>query len=111
MYLTMRRYEGIDKLRSDEVTSKIGESLMPSLTRLPGFGAHYLVDTGEGILTSVGIFENEKEAHESTRIAATWVREQKLESALPNAPRITTGPVIAHESHAATATNGAPVRV
>ena len=107
MYLTMRRYEGIDKQRSDEVTKKIGESL----TRLPGFGGHYLVDAGEGILTSVGIFANEKEAHESTRIAATWVRDQKLEPALPNAPRITTGPVIAHESHAATATNGAPVRV
>jgi len=33
----------------------------------------------EGLVTSVRLFENAKEAYESTRIAARWVHDQKLE--------------------------------
>jgi hypothetical protein len=106
MYATVRRYEGIDKVRSEEITRKVGESLVPSLSRLPGFGGYYLIDAGGGVLTSVGLFESSKEAHESTRIAARWIREQKLEAALPNTPTITAGPVIAHESSGAAVTTG-----
>jgi hypothetical protein len=108
MYATVRRYEGIDKVRSGEVTRKVGESLLPSLSKLPGFGGYYLIDAGEGVFTSVGLFENSKEAHESTRIAARWVREQELESMLPNTPKVTAGPVIAHESCGAHVTSGVP---
>ena len=111
MYATVRRYEGIDLVRSEEITRKVGESLLPSLSRLPGFGGYYLIDAGAGVLTSVSVFESSKEAHESTRIAARWVREQKLEAALPNTPKITAGPVIAHESSGAAAMTGAPALV
>jgi hypothetical protein len=108
MYATVRRYEGIDKVRSEEVTRKVSESLLPSLSRLPGFGGYYLIDAGEGVFTSVGLFENAEQAHESTRTAARWVREQKLQSALPNTPKVTAGPVIAHEWCGAAVTNGVP---
>ncbi len=105
MYATVRRYEGIDKVRSEEITRKVGDSLLPALSKLPGFGGYYLIDAGEGVFTSIGLFEDAREAHESTLIAATWVREQKLESALPNAPKITDGPVVAHASRSEAITN------
>jgi hypothetical protein len=105
MYATVRRYEGIDKVRSEEVTRKVGNSLLPRLRELPGFGGYYLIDAGGGVLTSVGLFESSAQAHESTRLAAQWVREQKLEDALPNTPKITAGPVIACESSSAAVTN------
>ena len=108
MYATVRRYEGIDKVRSEEITRKAGDSLLPTLSKLPGFSGYYLIDAGEGVFTSIGVFENSKEAHESTRIAARWVREQKLESALPTTPTITAGPVIAHQSQGAAVTDGVP---
>jgi hypothetical protein len=108
MYATVRRYEGIDKARSGEITRKVGESLAPSLSRLPGFGGYYLIDAGEGVFTSISLFENSSEAHESTLIASGWVRDQKLESALPNAPKVTAGPVTVHEPHPAAVTNGVP---
>ena len=106
MYATVRRYEGIDKVRSEEVTRKVGDSLLPSLRELPGFGGYYLIDAGGGVLTSVGLFETSAQAHESTRLAARWVREQKLEDALPNTPTITAGPLIACEAGSAAGTNG-----
>ena len=31
-----------------------------------------------------------------TSVASNWVREEKLETALPNAPEITSGEVVAH---------------
>ena len=106
MYATVRRYEGIDKVRSEEITRKVGDSLLPNLRELPGFGGYYLIDAGGGVLTSVGLFETSAQAHESTRLAARWVREQKLEDALPNTPKITAGPVIACDTSGAAATNG-----
>jgi hypothetical protein len=42
-------------------------------------------------MTSIGFFDNSAQAEESTRIAADWVRDEKLEGALPNPPRITAG--------------------
>ena len=83
---------GSTKVRSEEITRKVGDSLLPSLRELPGFGGYYLIDAGGGVLTSVGLFETSAQAHESTRLAARWVREQKLEDALPNTPKITAGP-------------------
>jgi len=97
MYATVRRYEGVDESRSDELARKIGESLMPRLCELPGFGGYYLIEAGEGVLTSVGLFDTAEQAHESTRVAARWIREQKLESALPNTPKVTAGEVTAHQ--------------
>jgi hypothetical protein len=46
MYATVRRYEGIDKVRSEEVTRKVGDSLLPRFRELPGFGGYYLIDAG-----------------------------------------------------------------
>jgi hypothetical protein len=105
MYATLRRYEGIDKVRSEEITRKVGDSLLPSLRELPDFGGYYLIDAGGGVLTAVGLFETSAQAHEST-LAARWVREQKLEDALPNTPKITAGPVIALDAGGAAVTNG-----
>ena len=108
MYATVRRYEGIDKVRSEEITRKVGDSLLPALSELPGFSGYYLIDAGEGVFTSIGLFEDARQAHESTRMAARWVREQKLESALPNTPKVTAGSVIAHQRHDAAVTHGVP---
>ncbi len=99
MYATVRRYEGIDESRSDELATKIREGLMPRLGELPGFGGYYLIEAGEGVLTSVGLFDTAAQAHESTRVAARWIREQQLESALPHSPKVTAGDVVAHRAN------------
>ena len=89
MHATIRRYEGVDQSRTDEVVKSVGEKLVPRLSKLPGFGGHYIIETRDGVMSSIGFFETPEEAAESTRVAATWVREEKLEQALPNPPMIT----------------------
>jgi hypothetical protein len=97
MHATVRRYEGIDQSGKDELTRKVGETLMPSLSKLPGFNGYYLIESGNGVFTSVGLFDTQTQAAESTRVASNWVVDQKLQSVLPNEPRITEGEVIAHK--------------
>jgi hypothetical protein len=98
MHATMRRYEGVDQSRTDELKRKVTETLVPRLSELPGFKGYYLVDTGNGVMSSIGLFETAAQGDESTRVAATWVRDEQLESALPNAPKLTSGEIIAHKT-------------
>jgi hypothetical protein len=101
MHATVRRYEGVDESRTAELTKKVGETLMPRLSKFPGFSGYYLIEAGDGIMTSIGLFDTPTEAAESTRVAADWVRDEKLESALPNPPKVTEGKVIVHETNGA----------
>ena len=98
MHATMRRYEGVDQSRTDELKRKVTETLVPRLSELPGFSGYYLVDTGNGVMSSIGIFETAAQGDESSRVAAGWVRDEKLESALPNPPKLTSGEIIAHKT-------------
>ena len=97
MHATVRRYEGIGQSSKEELTRKVGESLMPSLSKLPGFNGYSLIESGDGILTSVGLFDTATQAEESTRVACSWLVDQKLESILPNPPKVTAGEVVAHK--------------
>ena len=98
MHATVRRYEGIDQSRTDELTKKVDETLLPRLSNLPGFEGYYLIEAGNGVMSSIGLFDTSEHADESTRVAANWVREEKLETALPNPPKITDGEVIVHKN-------------
>jgi hypothetical protein len=99
MHATIRRYEGIDQSRTDELVKNVDENLLPRLRELPGFGGYYLIEAGNGVMSSVGFFETSAQADESTRVAATWLRDEKLETVLPNPPKITDGEVIVHKTH------------
>ena len=56
MHVTMRRYEGVDQNRTDELTKKVGETLLPRLSKLPGFNGYYLIEAGNGVVSSIGFF-------------------------------------------------------
>jgi hypothetical protein len=98
MHATIRRYDGVDTSRTEELTRKVSESLVPQLRKLEGFSGYYLVEADNGVFSSFGLFEGPTQADEATKIAASWVKSEQLESALPNPPRITSGKVIAHEN-------------
>jgi hypothetical protein len=98
MFATIRRYEGVDHNRTTELTSKVNETLMPKLTKLPGFKGYYLIDAGNGVFTSLGLFETPEQGMESTKLVTTWIREEKLDTILPNEPKITSGKIVARSS-------------
>jgi hypothetical protein len=101
MHAIVRRYEGIDTKRTDELTRKVGESLTPRLSKLPGFSGYFLIEAGNGVMSSVNFFDTSAQADESTRVVAEWLRAEKLESLVPNPPKITGGEVIVKEMNGA----------
>jgi hypothetical protein len=94
MFATIRRYESIDQSRTSELVKKIDETLLPRMSELPGFSGYFLIEAGDGVLSSVGFFDSSEHADESTRVASSWVSDNKLETALPTPPKITSGEVV-----------------
>jgi hypothetical protein len=96
MHAIIRRYDGVDQTRTAELTGKVNESLVPRLEELPGFVGYWLIEAGNGVFSSLGLFETPEQSKESTNVVATWIREEKLETLIPNEPKITSGQVVAH---------------
>ena len=96
MHATIRRYDGVDQNRSTELTSKVNESLVPKLEKMPGFKGYFLIEADNGVLSSLGLFETPEQGKESSNVVATWIRDEKFETLIPNEPKITSGRIVAH---------------
>jgi len=96
MHAIIRRYDGVDQNRTAELTDKVNETLLPKLNKLPGFMGYYLIEAGNGIFSSLSLFETREQGMESTKIVATWIRDENLSTLIPNEPKITSGIVVAH---------------
>ena len=99
MHATIRRYEGVNVARLDEVVGKVNETLVPKLRELPGFTGYYLIEGSGGVLSSLGLFETSEQAGESTKVVSKWITDENFNSAIPNAPKITSGKVVAQSDH------------
>ena len=103
MFATIRRYDGVDQNRSTELTRKVEETLVPKLEKLSGFAGYWLIEADNGVFSSLSLFETPEQSMESTKIVASWIRDEKLETMIPNEPRITSGKVVAHSDRVLTA--------
>ena len=99
MFATIRRYESVDQSRISELVKKADDSLLPSLSELPGFSGYYLIEAKDGVMTSINLFDTSAHADESNRVSAEWIRDEKLESALPDPPKVTLGEVVAFKTN------------
>ena len=95
MHATIRRYEGVDTTRMNEVVAKVDQTLVPQLRELPGFSGYFLIEAGNGVLSSFGLFETSEQADESKTLATKWINDENFNSVIPNPPKITSGKVVA----------------
>ena len=98
MFAIIRRYDGVDQNRSAELTRNVNETLVPKLEKLSGFAGYYLIEADDGVFSSLSLFETPEQGMESTKLVATWIREEKLDTILPNEPKITSGKIVARSS-------------
>jgi hypothetical protein len=96
MHATIRTYAGVDQNRKDELTRKVNDVLVPQLRELPGFVGYYLVEAGNGVFTSLGLFETPEQGAESTKAVVKWIRDENLSTLIPSEPKIMSGKIIAH---------------
>jgi hypothetical protein len=95
MYATIRRYDGVDQNRSAELTRQVNETLVPKLEKLSGFAGYFLVEADNGVFSSLSLFDTPEQAMESTKLVTSWIRDEKLDTIIPNEPKITSGRVVA----------------
>ena len=92
--MVIRRY-AIEPHKIDEVVRKVDEQYLEKVRQLPGFEAYYVVDSGEGRLTSITVSADKVTSHDTTRLSQkwvdTWLREVHLELV-----ESIEGPVVVH---------------
>jgi hypothetical protein len=86
---------------AEERERRVALLIAPQLSKLPGFNGYFLIEAGNGVIKSTSLFDTSSQAEDSTRVAAEWTQEEKLESLVPNPPKVTVRKVIAHETKAA----------
>jgi hypothetical protein len=100
MQATVRRYElgagsrGMGAVK--ELTRRCQEELVPTLADVDGFTAYYVVDTGDGIISSVSIFEHEAGAEQGNDLVKQFFKE-RLQGLLQANPQITSGEAVVHK--------------
>jgi heme-degrading monooxygenase HmoA len=94
MYAVIRRYT-VGRGSVDELLRRVDESAAPLISKIPGFVSYYAVKAKDGRLASISVFDTEAGADESTKVAATWVKENAANYSL-STPDITAGEVVVH---------------
>ena len=95
MHATIRRYEGVDTTRINDVVSRVDETFIPQIRELPGFAGYFLMEADNGVLSSISLFETLEQMDESTKLVSKWISDENFSRAIPNPPKITSGKVVA----------------
>jgi len=88
MYAVSRRYQA-DPGAADEVARRVEQGFVPIVSAVPGFVSYAVLDGGDGVIISFGVFQDKASADASVAKAASWVRET-LSALLPNPPEVTS---------------------
>jgi hypothetical protein len=90
-YGVIRRYQ-VDPKDIDQIVTRAKSGFLPLVTHLPGFATYSILDAGKGTLVTLSGFTAPTGAAESTKAAATFVKEH-LSSLVPSPPEVTSGEV------------------
>jgi len=89
MYASIRRYQALDV---EALLRKVEEEFVERLKTVEGFVGYYVIDGGDGTVTSVTVVETEEAVEASTVLAKEWVVERAAHL-VTSAPDLTTGEV------------------
>jgi hypothetical protein len=86
------RHYRVDPANLDALVARARNGFLPLITHLPGFATYCVLDAGGGTLVTLSGFTSSSGASESTRAAASFVREH-LGPLVPDAPTVIAGAV------------------
>ena len=92
MYASIRRYEGLSRDTIEEVIKRSREGFVPIISASARFISYNFIDSGDGVVATISVFETKAAAEESNKASASWVKEALSEFAT-KPPEITTGEV------------------
>jgi hypothetical protein len=99
IHAAVRIYQ-VDPGSVDEFKRLVNETFLPIIKEAPGFRAYYSLDTGDGRIASVSVFDDRAGAEASTKMAADNIR-QNMASVAPIPSEVLEGEVFATEAASA----------
>ena len=96
MHAIIRRYTikgGVDRKVMDDLKRQTEDKFAPSLQDIRGLHGYYLVNVNNKELVSVGIFDDQTGAAESTRRAAEFVKTLQIKDQLSK-PEVIEGELL-----------------
>ena len=91
MFVVIRRYAA--GARAGEVARRVGEGLVPILTKLPGFRAYYCFVGEDGRPVSVSIVDSRAAAVVANDRAREWVGAN-MADLIPDPPEVAMGEML-----------------
>ncbi len=82
--------------KSGEVIRQARESLLPTLSKLPGFVSYDIISLPDDTLLATTLFETRESADQANHSFVIWVREQELASLFMKPPEAMVGQVFVH---------------
>ena len=89
MHAAVRRYQAVDV---EALVQKIQEEFLERVTNVEGFVGYYVIDGGDGTVTSITVAATEAGVEMSNAAAERWVVE-RASHLVEHAPNLTTGEV------------------
>ena len=74
MFATIRRYR-LNSGSMDDLLHEVDVDFAETIQATDGFIAYECVDSGDGMLTTISTFTDQRAAEASTEAAATWIRD------------------------------------
>ena len=93
MYMSIRRYDGIDPSKVDKLVSEVISGFVPIIQQLSGFVSYQAIDCGGGELATISVFEDKARAEESNRQAVAWAKAN-ISHLVTTPPQIIAGTVL-----------------
>ncbi len=108
MYATIRRYTlkggAVDRKTLDDAKRRIEDGFVRQIQDVQGFHCYYVLNVGNKELVTIGVFEDQTGAAESTRRAADFAKKDPLKDQL-GSPEILEGELLVSKE-AAVASRG-----
>lgn len=97
MYLVIRHYHDIDPAYAQQSIERNRQTLVPLLSKQPGFVAYYTIEGEDGTVVSIGVYDSKEEAERSNEIAAEWTKQNSSQY-VRKPPTITRGEVLVYQA-------------
>ena len=77
----------------DVLMHTLDKEFVPVISKEPGFVAYYVIDSGNGSVTAISVFEDSTTSQISNLLAETWISEH-LGHMVPGMADVISGPVM-----------------
>lgn len=95
MFTSIRKYK-VKPGTASAILGKVQTDFVPIVSKAPGFVAYYVLEAENDTIASVSVFQDQKGAEESNKLAAGWVREN-IAPMVTGTPEITAGETKIHK--------------